>query len=343
MKDIGVAVMTYSEDSRDFYIADNTLIGRHDPDTLVGWYGLEHPAPLTSYFAIKVYGKGHVICHNYIAYFHDGICVDTHGVPQEGKETVSVDFYGNDIFATADDFIETDGGSHNIRVFDNRGFNSYHSAVSAQPSFGGPVYFIRNIFYNVPGTAMKYTVRPAGILTYNNTFVADAAISNFSNGHFRNNLFIGRYDDRPEFTATTFTNYSSMDYNGYRRKNSKIKFRLRYPVPDSLNQADESELSFSEFTSLKDFSRKTGFEAHGLELDGNNIFENVRLPDPARQGHVYPVAGHDFRLKKSSRAVDAGCVLPNVTDGYSGSAPDLGAIETGSEMPAYGPRTLLRR
>jgi hypothetical protein len=36
MQDIGIAVMTYSADSRDFYIADNVLIGRHDPDTLVG-------------------------------------------------------------------------------------------------------------------------------------------------------------------------------------------------------------------------------------------------------------------------------------------------------------------
>lgn len=338
MEDIGVAVMTYSEDSRDFYIADNTLIGRHDPDTLVGWYGLEKPAPLTSYFAIKVYGKSHVICHNYIAYFHDGICVDTHGVPQEGKETVSVDFYRNDIFNTADDFIETDGGSHNIRVFENRGFNSYHSAISAQPTFGGPVYFIRNIFYNVPGTAMKYTVRPAGILTYNNTFVAEAAINNFSNGHFRNNLFIGPDNTRPAFTATTFTSYSSMDYDGYRKKHTNAKFRLRYPLRDSLNQADEKELTFFEFRTLKDFAAKTGFEQHGLELDDETLFENVALPDPKSKGHVYPVTGCDFRLKAGSRAVDAGCILPTITDGYSGKAPDLGALERGVAAPHYGPR-----
>ncbi len=338
MEDIGVAVMTYSEDSKDFYIADNTLIGRHDPDTLVGWYGLEKPAPLTSYFAIKVYGQSHVVCHNYIAYFHDGICVDTHGLPQPGKETVSVDFYRNDIFNTADDFIETDGSSHNVRVFENRGFNSYHSAISCQPVFGGPVYFIRNIFYNVPGTAMKYTIRPAGILTYNNTFVAEATINNYSNGHFRNNLFVGPYDDRPEFSATTFTNYSSMDYNGYLRKSAKIKFRLRYPLVDSLNNADETDLSFVDFRSLKDFSKKTGFEVHGLELRDNGIFESVVLPDARKKGHVYPVKGCDFRLRASSPAVDAGCELPNVTDGYSGKAPDLGAMEKGSDLIQYGPR-----
>jgi len=337
MQDIGIAVMTYSADSRDFYIADNVLIGRHDPDTLVGWYGLEKPSPLTSYYAIKLYGQSHVVCHNYIAYFHDGICIDTHGLPEDGKKTVSVDFYRNDIFNMADDFIEADGGSHNIRIFENRGFNAYHAALSAQPAFGGPVYFFRNICYNVPGTALKYTIRPSGILTYNNTFVAEAAINNFSNGHFRNNLFIGPFDDRPAFSATTYTRYSSIDYNGYRKKDLKNAFRLRYPIHDSLNHADDKELVFVEASTLKEFARKTGYEAHGVELN-TDVFEKIELPDPKKIGHIYPVVGTDFRLRASSVAVDAGCILPNITDSYSGKAPDLGALERGKQTPAYGPR-----
>lgn len=337
MEDIGIAVMTYSADSKDFYIADNIMIGRHEPDTLVGWYGLEKPSPLTSYYAIKVYGQSHVVCHNYIAYFHDGICIDTHGLPEAGKKTVSVDFYRNDIFNMADDFIEADGGSHNIRIFENRGFNAYHAALSAQPVFGGPVYFIRNLCYNVPGTALKFTIRPAGILTYNNTFVAEAAINNFSNGHFRNNLFIGPSDDRPALSATTYTNYSTMDYNGYRKKDIDDPFRLRYHKNDSLNHADDRELSFRQFPSLRAFTKMTGFEVHGVELD-DDIFENVPLPDPARRGHVYSVEGYDFTLRQTSKAIDAGCFLPNITNGHVGRAPDLGALERGKDVPHYGPR-----
>jgi hypothetical protein len=30
--------------------------------------------------------------------------------------------------------------------------------------------------------------------------------------------------------------------------------------------------------------------------------------------------------------------LPNVTDGFAGAAPDLGAIEQGQAAPHYGPR-----
>ncbi len=338
MIDVGIGVVTYSEDSKDFYIADNTLIGRHDPDTLVGWYGLQDPAPLTSYYAIKVYGQSHVVCHNSISFFHDGVCIDTHGQPSAGKECVSIDFYRNDIFNMADDFIESDGGVHNIRIFENRGFNAYHAALSAQPMFGGPVYFIRNICYNVPGTALKYTVRPAGILTYQNTFIAEAAITNFSNGHFRNNLFIGPDDARPSLSAITFTTYSSFDYNGYRKKNNdRINFRIKMPTHDSINHADEKEIFWSESRSLKEFSLKTGFESHGIELS-ELPFEQLILPNPNRKGHIYPIVGNDFRLKAKSLAIDAGCILPNVNDGYTGKNPDLGAIEYGSVELKYGPR-----
>ena len=339
IKDVGIAVMSYSADSKDFYIADNTIVGRHDPDTLTGWYGFDKPTPLSSYYAIKVYGQGHVVCYNSISYFHDGICIDTHGLPEAGKECVSIDFYRNYIFNVSDDFIETDGGSHNIRVFENKGLNAYHSGVSAQPTFGGPVYFIRNISYNVTGTAMKYTVRPAGVLTYQNTFIAEASVTQVSNGHFRNNLFLGPDDSRQNLNITTSTRYSTLDYNGYRKKSgNQNKFRLRYPADDSHNHADDKELQIIESATLKEFQTRSGYELHGIELDFNSIFENVPLPDASRKGHVYPDKGIDFRLKAGSGAIDAGCVLPNITDGFSGKAPDLGALEYGKQAFQFGPR-----
>jgi hypothetical protein len=331
--------MTYSADSKDFYIADNTIIGRHDPDTLTGWYGLDKPTPLSSYYAIKVYGRSHVVCHNYIAYFHDGICIDTHGLPEPGKECVSIDFYGNSIYNVSDDFIEADGGVHNIRVFENKGLNAYHSGLSSQPSFGGPIYFVRNICYNISGTAMKYMVRPAGILTFQNTFIAEASVSPFSNGHFRNNLFLGPDDSRPALNTATLTRYSTMDYNGYRiKKGNGIKYRLRWPSLDSLNNADEKDLSTVEFLTLREFQKRTGYDQHSIELDYYSTFENVPLPDPLKKGHVYPDNGLDFRLKAGSKAVDAGCILPNINDGFLGKAPDIGALEYGKPPIQYGPR-----
>ena len=44
-------------------------------------------------------------------------------------------------------------------------------------------------------------------------------------------------------------------------------------------------------------------------------------------------------LDAGANAVDAAEVLPNITDGYIGAAPDLGALERGCPLPIYGVRT----
>ncbi len=339
IEDAGIGIMTHYAGSKDFYIADNTMIGKHDPDTLVGWYGLEHPSPLTSYFGVKVYGEGHVICYNKISYFHDAICVDTHGLPEgPDKKCTSIDIYRNDIFNMSDDFIESDGGMHNIRIFENRGFNAYHAGLSAQPLFGGPVYFIRNILYHIPSVSLKFMIRPAGILAYHNTFCAETGIYAFSNGHFRNNLFLGHDDERPAFSGTTFTSYTTLDYNGYRNKKNKgPAYQWAYPESEELNHADKSELPVFKFKDLSQFSEKTGYEIHGIETD-YTIFEHVPIPDARKRGHVYPLDGYDFRLRNSANVIDKGCRLPNINDQFSGSAPDLGALEKDQSEFHYGPR-----
>ena len=69
-----------------------------------------------------------------------------------------------------------------------------------------------------------------------------------------------------------------------------------------------------------------------------SIFRNASPPakdDPTR---LYRPEDYDFTLTPGSRAIDAGTVLPGVTDGFTGKAPDLGALESGRAVPAYGPR-----
>jgi hypothetical protein len=36
--------------------------------------------------------------------------------------------------------------------------------------------------------------------------------------------------------------------------------------------------------------------------------------------------------------MDAGTVIPNINDAFTGRAPDLGAYEFGQALPIYGPR-----
>jgi hypothetical protein len=62
------------------------------------------------------------------------------------------------------------------------------------------------------------------------------------------------------------------------------------------------------------------------------------MPDPLKKGFVYPVKDYNFQLKPGGKAIDAGCILPNITDNYTGKSPDLGALEYGRPTPHYGPR-----
>ena len=120
-EDVAMGVFSNYSGSSDFYIADSTFIGRDDPARLLGWSGdywqqfagvagQEFPPVMASYVAVKIYGPGHVVAHNYIANFHDGIDVETYGNPDGSsaidgppypprefwdRRPVAIDFYNN--------------------------------------------------------------------------------------------------------------------------------------------------------------------------------------------------------------------------------------------------------
>jgi len=348
-EEIGVGIWTESADSRDFYIADNLFLGREDQRRLIGWNqsgartaGIYPSHQLRSFFAIKVYGPGHVITHNAVAYFHDAIDISTYGPPEDEleKQASSIDIYNNDMHLTNDDFIESDGGAHNVRVYQNRGVNAAHNGYSAQPIFGGPVYFFRNILYHVPaGGPFKFSAAPAGILAYHNTMIGEqAAKEPYSNAHFRNNLFLGKdIPNKGIMIWANATNSHSSDYNGFRpNKNVAKQYSWLAPEPGKTAHGAKED-AWKTFATLGEFQKATGQEAHGIEVDFD-IFENLAPPDPARRYQVYHAMDLNFKLKPNSKAVDAGVVLPTINDQFTGKAPDLGAIEVGIPEPHYGPR-----
>ena len=72
-----------------------------------------------------------------------------------------------------------------------------------------------------------------------------------------------------------------------------------------------------------------------------DIFVNVPkldAQDLKKVQKLYKAEDFDFRLKPGSAAIDRAVILPNVTDGFNGQAPDLGALEFGQTPPHYGPR-----
>ncbi|HXD72472.1 MAG TPA: hypothetical protein VN628_01990 [Vicinamibacterales bacterium] len=348
---VGRAIQDDWSGSKNYYIADNSLVGRHDPDRMMSWIGAiwekfpGFPEILTSEYAIKVYGQGHVVAHNYVANWHDGIDVATYGNPDgspnaiEDRLPVSIDFYGNDFFNMGDNCIESDGGAHNIRVFRNRCFNVASQALSAQPMYGGPVYFYQNLVYNAPASgAMKFVATPAGVLVYNNTFVTGVnARGPASNVHWRNNLIVSQEEADPVFAVGTYTSYSTSDYNAFRLNPGKAG-AFEWNTPKAGVAADYRTAPIvHRYNSLKDYSDATGNDRHSVLVD-YDTFVNVTMPDRTDPQRLYKPDGLDFRLKPGSPAIDAGVELPSITDGFTGKAPDIGAYETGRPLPQYGPR-----
>jgi hypothetical protein len=366
VENVGRAVEDDWSGSKNFYIADNVFIGRHDPLKLQSWWTPQvwskfpgYPALITSEYAIKIYGQGHVVAYNYVANWHDGIDIATYGDPDgvadaaheelRDRVPVSIDFYNNDIYNMADNCIEADGGAHNIRVFRNRCFNEAGGALSAQPTFGGPLYFYQNVMYNnTTGGPLKLIDTPAGVLIYQNTFFGQGRLMGpASNIHFLNNLILGDGWADPVFNLRTYTNYSSSDFNGF-RPNPGVESSFEWTSPAFGTDADfAGKLVTRNFKKLEDYQRVTKQDEHSVLVD-YSIFANVWPPDKNQPQRLYNPEDFDFRLRMEvlrvldilgpNPAIDAGVLLPTINDNFTGKAPDLGAYEIDQPIPHYGPR-----
>ena len=369
--DIGMGVYGNNSRSTDFYIADNLFIGRNDATHLQGWTGdfwkqfefvdgQQFPPVMKSYAAVKIYGSGHVVAHNYVAHFHDGIDTDVYGMPDGShphdgpnyppreywdRRPTSIDILNNYITNAHDNSIEMDGSMHNIRVMRNMLINSASHPMSTQPSGGGPFYFIRNVVFNAPGGSTRFGSNSPGVLFYNNTVAAETAGGIASNVHWRNNIMLPANAAPATFSVTTTTNYSSSDYNGFGVKpGPQPAFQWNSPAWSvtsvDLGPALEPKLEQRSFRTLADYQRETKQDAHSILLDYDALVKVPRLDgkDLATVQKLYDAADLDFRLRPGSAAADRGVALPNVTDGFAGRAPDLGALELGQRPPIYGPR-----
>ncbi len=369
IENVGYGIKTGYAGSKDFYIADNEIIGRYNPARLVGWlegvgvpwqdfpgYPARINGPEGSYMGISLHGNGHVVCHNYVTGFLDGIGALLNTMDSD-FEPRSLDIYNNLISNISDNALQLNDYSHNIRVLRNVLINAAHIPLNVYPTVplgGGPVYFIRNIVYHVPERGVtKFYGNSAGLILYHNTFCAEvtigtpAVMTGASNLQLRNNLILGENpliqsnllpsDFRGIFFMDTYTNYTTSDFNGFRpNEGYKMQFVWNSPAYDIVRNY-ETPREVRAFGTLKELCNATGQECNGILVD-YDIFENVPKPDMTNPTRVYMIDKLDFRLKPNAVAVDKGCFLPNVNDDFTGSAPDLGALERGQPLPIYGPR-----
>jgi hypothetical protein len=344
LENVQYGILAQDAHSENFYIADNVFIGRNPADRFNPQSGGANGRTEAGY-AVNLAGKGHVVCYNYVSRFWDGINVFTNSLadPELKQQSRAIDFYNNDIDNINDNFIESDGGYANIRILRNRCFNGMSQPLSIQPVYCGPVYWIRNIVYNASQGAQTFKMDNGdNVIMYHNTSSCHHSHYHLGVGFkyidSRNNLFLGpshfvnekqKQRQYPIFLITQDDERSIVDYNA---------ICTLLDAPDRFALITKEKKIYSNY--LSDFSKKTGYMKHGVEIKDYGILENFIEPEnvPSNEGKLYPNNSVDFRPKANAPIVDAGCRLPGINDDFKGKAPDIGACEFGADLCHYGPR-----
>ena len=276
---------------------------------------------------IVLTGPGNVIAFNRVGGFRDGISLleDSGAVNQQ-----SIDIYGNDIFQCADDGIEADFTTGNVRVHHNR-LTDCFIAISSQPSLGGPTYFYRNVVYNAVHQAFKLQRSSVGDVLYHNTVVKSGDAFNvitddpISRAASRNNIFIGG-------PAGTFNGFTNGAGRVVYLRSADATNDFNYDGFGLIGTGDfMGQIGSTTFIGLPELQSQTT-ESNAVQLDLSVFNGPVTIPANPVGVNVPP----NLELAAGSPAIDRGDTLAGFNDGFVGAAPDLGAYERGRAVPVYG-------
>ena len=290
-----------------WYITDNTIVG----DTPYATESLDGEGIELNGYAVDSFG--HVVAHNRISNVADGI----------SNGTYNIDVFGNDIFDVSDDGFEGDPGGPNIRVWGNRIHNAAHNGISYQPQDNSPWYILRNQLVGFLEAPFKFRTTDRSVIA-NNTIVMWSAMFCCSDAHLlrsilRNNLWVSVSGGRIwDFGSSVRDWRTDFNNDGFDWGTSATPFRYGGTL----------------YSSVSAFAAASGLETTGRRIDRTACFESFNVPGPAPA----PIPAQYMTLRSGCNAVDAGAVLPNITDGFAGAAPDLGAYERGLPLPTFGPR-----
>jgi hypothetical protein len=274
-------------------------------------------------------GRGLVFRRNHVEGLFDGV----HLSPwvECNVRTSETDFHDNKLLAIADDFIETDGYSRNVRIFRNY-MSEALTGVSLAQALDGPTWVLFNVIANCGvcsgtqlGGTWGYPIKLNGgdgyldmgtgtVLLYHNTSCTqDPDGRAFLVKHamwrglvFRNNIWCGRIAGLVSFLPQIWP--VDWDYD--------VIYRESGPLADMGNR------QYDTLEDLRAARPIMPIPRHGPSgLGSHLITDDPRFLD-APTG--------DFRLRDDSPCRDAGVVIAGINDGtFHGAAPDMGAIQHG--------------
>ncbi len=280
---------------------------------------------------IRLPGEGNCAWENTLRGFGDAFAVTA------GTHSAGVYYYRNRITMTGDDAFEGDYGTRNLAFYDNYITNA-STLLSLDPLWGGPLYCFRNVAINTVRGPFKLNSQNTGFMIYNNTMVRTAGTTDwgwvqFDNGglrawSYRNNLLVYRGSNGNVLAI------ESSD-------NDPIDFTNNAWFPDGAVWWTGSGGSYGSFAEAASgvprttplFGTSTARHDGDLALAADPFQASVTLGDD----HLTEITSEVVpSLPAGSPAENAGMPIPNVTDGYTGSAPDIGAVIAGRPIPRWG-------
>lgn len=286
-------------------------------------------------------GIGNCGFNNFLKGFGDTCsCVQDNGSHGRGQH-----FYRNDIRNSCDDVIEIDDGRRNITFYDNRIHNSI-DFESLDPVYGGPVLFARNIYINGAARSYphKWNSQNSGHFHYNNTYVTTASAVGFdpdvsawyqsNNGAqrdygYRNNILVYRGAGITLWMDASGNDPLDWTHNSW-FPNRAVQFAHSY-YPGGLT-AIQSGIS----------NRTPIFSGTNRPFSNDNITTSNPWTTTVTLGAnalTEVTATYTPVLAAGSAPKNSGVPIPNITDGFSGSAPDRGATISGRAPVQYGDRS----
>jgi hypothetical protein len=253
-------------------------------------------------------GANHVFRYNRITstsgHYYNDIIGGGENFSAVGFPFADTDIYGNYLANGYDDGIEAEGGNRNVRIWGNY-IDDTFIGIATTANHVGPLY----VFRNVTGRT--------------GTFGKSGQKAGYGEG-------------RRFFFHNTILQPS----NAGAREG--IKGNTGEPLTNSISRNNVWHMSSSNGMAIG----MIGGSANNFDFDMSN--GNMRPYSGAQangiaatptyaSGNGPSSLGH-YQLAPSSRGFDAGQVLPNFNDGYTGARPDMGAHEAGAPAMKFGPR-----
>ena len=269
-------------------------------------------------------GGNHVIRYNEVYsdkdhYFNDVLGAGSN-FSKEGFPNRDSDIYGNYLADCWDDAIEVEGGNRNVRVWGNFIENCY-VAIANRSTTVGPLYIWRNIFGLAELNYFKHDP------------TTDERRGRFlkAGGPARTYLFHNTVLQPPPTGGFKYPMGASAGIEG----------SLKQSVTrNNIFQVNRPDLSGGWHNSISgDSSNDFDYDLYNGNVSGSgqevNGVKGVPKYNPVPSYSLLGGKGI-FTLDSGSPGFDAGAILPNFNDGYTGSRPDMGAHEAGTPPMEFG-------